>query len=330
MRDLEPWTRILHEATRAPSPHNTQPWRVRLIDPAHAELFLDAERLMPDEDPTGCFVVSAAGVFIEAVSLLCANHGLRLETHLYDISLDQPMIPIARLTLVDSCDVIGDPSLTKRLATRRTSRLPHRGQTITSKSSNQLASLAEQYGQCFEFTAEQNKIAQMMARNTQAITDDMNNRAYQKEFVGWLRSKRAAKETRDGLAKQNMRVGLLDEFILRHTPWVLRLPLLHVLIAKRYDRLLGQTDHIGWFTGPFWEYDQAVAAGRFLLRYWLMLDQMGMGMHPLGNLATNPEAEAWFTDRFTGGRRPWLIFRFGSTSTPPSSYRLPLKEVLLD
>eukprot|EP00752_Nemacystus_decipiens_P013541 g11999.t1 len=244
---------------------------------------------MPHEDPTGCFVVSAAGVFIEAVSLLCANEGLGLDTELYKINLDQPMIPVARLKLVETPCVVGDASLTDHLGTRRTSRLSHTGKVIAAESADQLTALAQQHGQSFEFTTDPDQIAQMMARNNQAIIDDMNNKAYQAEFVGWLRRKRAAAETRDGLATENMRFSLIDEFMLRRMPWLLRLPLIGTLIARHYDRLLGQTDHIGWFTGPFWEYDQAVTAGRFLLRFWLMLDRAGMSMHPLGNLATNPD-----------------------------------------
>jgi nitroreductase len=60
----DPWREILEVARRAPSPHNVQPWRVKLVSREDAELFIDGQRTLPKEDLTGSFLLSAMGMFL--------------------------------------------------------------------------------------------------------------------------------------------------------------------------------------------------------------------------------------------------------------------------
>jgi hypothetical protein len=58
------WEPIIQTALRTPSPHNTQPWRLRIKDDSHATLFMETARMLPDEDTTGHFLVCAMGMFL--------------------------------------------------------------------------------------------------------------------------------------------------------------------------------------------------------------------------------------------------------------------------
>lgn len=323
------WQTILTGAVQAPSPHNTQPWRVRVCDDRRAELYLDASRLIV-ADKTGCFQVSAAGIFIEAVRIVAADIGFRLGVELHEIDLAEAMIPIARMTLEEGGGIVHagvDPHL---LAQRCTSRLAHDGRKLSSDEYESLGRLAETYDQRFGYSTDVALIERTLAKNTQAVIEDMNVRPYREEFLGWLRNKRQAAATRDGMELSSMRMGALDYQLLRVAPWLLKTPGLRGPLSKRYRKTLGRTDHVGWLAGPFWAYPQAIEAGRFLLHFWLALSELGMGMHPFGNLVTNAGAKAWTGRELVGGEGVWLVFRFGHTSKPPKSVRLPLSEVLLD
>jgi hypothetical protein len=46
------WTRVVAAATRAPSIHNTQPWRFAATAD-RIDVFLDRDRALPVLDPTG-------------------------------------------------------------------------------------------------------------------------------------------------------------------------------------------------------------------------------------------------------------------------------------
>jgi hypothetical protein len=56
-----------------------QPWRVRILSADSAELFIDGTRTLPNEDHTGSFLLSGMGMFLEALSLVAAEPGFRME-----------------------------------------------------------------------------------------------------------------------------------------------------------------------------------------------------------------------------------------------------------
>lgn len=69
-------TRALRAATRAPSLHNTQPWRFT-VAPSRIEVHLDRERLLPVTDPEGreARMSCGAALFNLRAALLAAGRG---------------------------------------------------------------------------------------------------------------------------------------------------------------------------------------------------------------------------------------------------------------
>src|SRR5580704_15648492 len=82
MERFELWWTLLETAIQTPFPHNVQPWRIRLVSEREAELYIDRKRTLPKEDTTGSFILSAMGMFIEAIALLAAPRGFNLEYEL--------------------------------------------------------------------------------------------------------------------------------------------------------------------------------------------------------------------------------------------------------
>src|SRR5262245_50896891 len=107
--DTAAWRTLLEAARHAPSPHNVQPWRVRILDASHAELLIERRRTLPKEDPTGSFIVLTMGLFIETLRLVAAHRGRALQDELLQDpssfttsnleSLPDAIVPFARLQL---------------------------------------------------------------------------------------------------------------------------------------------------------------------------------------------------------------------------------------
>ena len=209
MQRFEPWWTLLETAIQIPSPHNVQPWRIRLVSEQEAELYIDGKRTLPKEDTTGSFILSTMGMFVEAIALLVASRGLSLEYELdhpaewYAEAIIQDtktdLIPFARLRL-SPCSPRENPYPESLFLKRRTSRISLLPTPIGDNASTALANLATQWGQRYEQITDSEQIENILAHNTNALFEDLNTPAYHDEIVSWFRfTDRAAKRHRDGL-----------------------------------------------------------------------------------------------------------------------------------
>jgi len=75
---MDVWKTLLETARYAPSPHNVQPWRLRILSDDTADLLIEKRRTLPKEDPTGSFIILSMGLFIEALTVVAANSSFKL------------------------------------------------------------------------------------------------------------------------------------------------------------------------------------------------------------------------------------------------------------
>ena len=332
------WRAILSVARRAPSPHNVQPWRVRLVSDRAAELFIDGARTLPNEDTTGSFLLSAMGMLIEAIDLVAAGHGLRLQAWQHGDAADvaalvsrpgaRGLIPFARLDLVDAAGVQPEYDEALFLA-RRTSRIPLRPDPVPAIATRRLADLSAQWGHAYAQLSTPEAIEPAVDRNIDAVFHDMNVPHYHDEITEWFRyTRRATERTQDGLDWRCMNLSRVEFWLSARLPGLLRFPPSRAVFKRRYRRQLWPVPAIGVLAGNFFDPREAVHAGRFLMRFWLEVARLGLAMHPYGNLVTNPDAASWFS-RHTGIPDAWLIFKLGASDVPPLSKRRDVEDILL-
>ena len=331
------WTDLLSTAIRAPSPHNVQPWRVRILSEYEADLFIDSKRTLPKEDTTGSFIILTMGMFLEALRLLAANKSFQLEYILHhEISWyvnqilethEQAFFPFARLQLKPGPPTSIDPELFHK---RRTSRLSLKPDAISETQIESLRSLARSWNQRFEVITDSELIERILAKNTEAVFEDLNNSDYHDEIVEWFRfSDKASQATRDGLDYRCMNTSRVAFWLSARFPQLLQQPLSGSVLAKVYRSQLGRVPTIGMLAGDFWEPEAAFDDGRFLMQFWLETARQNLYIHPYGNLVTNTSASTWLSN-VTKVPHIWLIFKIGYSEEPPASYRRSVEEILLD
>ena len=78
--DEQDWAQIVAAATRAPSIHNTQPWRF-VAGPERLDVHFDTDRALPVLDPTGRQQIISCGSSVEfaVVALAAAGHAAEVE-----------------------------------------------------------------------------------------------------------------------------------------------------------------------------------------------------------------------------------------------------------
>jgi hypothetical protein len=315
-QQFELWWTLLETAIQTPSPHNVQPWRIRLLSKQEAALYIDGKRTLPEEDPTGSFILSAMGMFVEAIALLAAPLGFRLayelsnaaEWYAQTIVHDRKtgLLPFARLRL-SPCAPAENPYPESLFLKRRTSRISLLPTPVEDIEVAALANLATQWGQRYEQISDPDQVENILVHNTNALFEDLNTPTYHDEIVSWFRfTDRSAKQHRDGLDWRCMNTSRTAFWLAARMPRLLVLPCAGSLLRRLYRQQLGLVPTIGLLSGDFFRASNAFETGRFLIRFWLETARLGLFIHPYGNLVTNSSAANWLAQT-TKVKDIWLF-----------------------
>jgi hypothetical protein len=336
---MDDWRALLEIAIHAPSPHNVQPWRVRVVSDDAAELWIEKHRTLPKEDVTGSFIILTMGMFLETLGLAAAHRGLAVEWTLVHPpdwyraeNLErqpQALLPFARLSLRPDPQVRADVPL-ELIRRRQTSRLPYGREPVTPEHATQLDQVARPWNHRYGQIVEAARVERLLGWNIDAVIADLNHAPYREEMSGWLRYFEATSSRhRDGLDARCMNVAPWELWFPFRWPGALRWPPTERWFRKRYRQQIGPVATLGYLSGKFWDPRDAFDCGRFLVRFWLECTRLGYFIHPYGNLVTHrPVAER--VEQELGEKLIWLVFKIGRCATPPRSRRRSVDQVLLD
>jgi nitroreductase len=327
------WVELVEDARLAPSPHNTQPWRVHVLSETEAELHADIGRTLPDTDSDGAFMTCTFGAFVEALDVAAATHGLTVHAHCLYPNLGagaEPHPVVARLRLVERDEGPAFPR--ELLERRRTHRGRFDGRPVGADALTALEALAAEAGHTASFTSDPAVVEWVVRLNADTLFDDLSQPVVRAEIARWIRrSEREARDRRDGFAPSCLGFPgwLVRLFFFRHRLFAVR-PV-RALARALFLRTTGGTATVGWIRGPWSSPDDHFRAGRMLMRFWLELTRCGLYLQPFGSVITNVSAHAQMVERLDAdeeGQQVWLLLRIGSAAAPPRSLRLRVDEVL--
>lgn len=118
---------MLAYAILAPSPHNRQPWQIRLDGEDGLTVFCDPGRRLPETDPPDRQITIGFGAFLELLRQAAAEKGYRAEIAAFPGGEPYPRLdgrPIASVRLVPDITTPRDP-LFAEILTRRTVHEPY-------------------------------------------------------------------------------------------------------------------------------------------------------------------------------------------------------------
>lgn len=319
------WDAIGDLARLAPSPHNTQPYRIRPRSEREAELVLLCDRLLPDEDRGNLYVLAAFGVFQAALERAGRACGYAVAVAARD-ELDG-----ASLVRTSGSVVVGtawlepsaephDPTHASLLTLRRTSRLPYHERSIGRATLAELGRVARTADHHLLVVSEPAFVQRMLERNAHAIVDNLQDSREREEIRGWHRLG-ATPSIGDGLWQQPMNQPAWQLRAVFTVPWLFALQPVRSLAVARYVRTQRGTRHIAFLDGAFSTWPELVAAGRMLFELWLAMAASDVYMQPFGSLLTNPRHAAWVAQQ-TGLERVWLLMRLGFSDPPPAAPRI--------
>lgn len=291
-------------------------------------------------DPLGRFTWLTGGVFIEICSIAAHSFGFDLAVA-YDYS---PMYPngdvetpktIARLRLVPGTRALGDLDANLILQ-RQTSRLPYDGSMCPPEVIADLKTEARRHNHEFETRADSEAIRWVVELNKQALFHDLDDNQLRTELIKWLRFDRREEDLlNDGLSARCLTFSgpLLRSFFMNHKFWTM--PGVRDIAGAVYGATMKGIGTIGWLRGRYVTNQDWIAAGKVMIRLWLILTRHGYYWHPYGSVITSEKARqnmiAYLNlpDEAGGENMVWLLLRLGRSAPPPLSRRLPFEDIML-
>lgn len=321
---------LLAEVRLAPSVHNIQPTRWRLVGGDALLLLEDIERRLPAADPTGHDVRLSHGAAVEGLSLALGRHGLRIVEiePVTEAAISGDLLPVARI--VTAAGGALDP-----LADLVASRISWRGgfRAFGPASEAALDGLAASSTDLL-LVRDPPAVGEIARLADEAGFHFLCDDAHRAELLRWMRLSRSDPAyLRDGLSAEAMAMPGVVAVGTRLVLGPLFPPLRRLGLAATLASERGKFTNsaIALFHRP--EGEDPLATGRAFYRAWLMLTAQGLAACPVSVLADWPASNRRLVERHgvPAGRRLVNVFRLGvPTETPLGARaRLPVAELIV-
>ncbi|AKF09777.1 Acg family FMN-binding oxidoreductase [Sandaracinus amylolyticus] len=184
---------LVERATRAPSSHNTQPWRFREESDRVVALRADRTRVLSINDPEDRELTISCGAALLHLRVAAAAVGLTTSVSILPSIEDRDLL--ARVSLAEGVVDPVDRTLARAIDTRRTERGRMHERPVPDALLRELESAAVREGAWLHVVRaprERDAIASLAAEGDRRLFAD---REWRRELAVWLRSRRAG----DGL-----------------------------------------------------------------------------------------------------------------------------------
>jgi nitroreductase len=184
------WADVVAAATRAPSIHNTQPWRFT-ASAERLEVRLDRDRALPVLDPSGRQQVISCGIAVEFAVVALAAAGSAAEVDLLPDPADPDHLATVRLTGPHEASP-DDRALAEAIDRRHTVRAPFQARAVPGELVESLQAEAARFGTwCKPITRSEEEVATVFLIS-RAEEMEQSDPAYLAELQQWVRTDPAA------------------------------------------------------------------------------------------------------------------------------------------
>jgi len=311
-------------AVLAPSGHNTQPWRFRIVQGSEVQVFADRSRALPVVDPDDRELVLSCGAALFFLRVALSHFGLGAQTQLCPRP-DQPDLLATVRVGADGAETLA--GLFDAIGTRSTNREAFEDEVVPAELRVGLRDAAQRES-CRLWSSDRRELREALAALVaQGDVEQMADSAFRTELAHWVRRSRAS--THDGMPAYAFGVNEHLDFV---TP-------LAALTIRRFNRGKSQAakDHELAVGSPLLAVlstegdgvEDWMRAGQALARVLLLAEANGLRASYLNQPIEVAALRARVGAIADGAACPQVLLRmgFGPPRTPPTPRR-PVAEVL--
>jgi hypothetical protein len=305
--------RILRAAAAAPSSHNTQPWRVKILDQRHWLLCADEGRWLTVVDPTRRELALSLGTFVENLSVAAGGLGYRVEAEVKARNLTDS--DFVEIWLRNSVPTGAPPD---RITFRRTLR---RGFLPTPLSADVLRRITRELPGVVYFPRGSREATYLAEGTTEAFRTQSHRDDAQSELSRWIRfSSDDIRQHGDGLTPATMELSGFSEWYVRHF-------MSAESVMERSFREKGiegtrrQTNEgAGWLVASTQRAtpDDLIRVGREYERFLLSLREQDIAAHPMTQMIEEEPWRSTLASELNIDGIPQFIIRIGYVQSYPA------------
>jgi hypothetical protein len=321
---VKEFTKMVEYAIKAPSGHNTQPWKFKITNEA-IDVYPDFSRSLPVADNDHRALYISVGAATE--NLCIAAHELGYESYVSILTDDRGKYYV-RIDLQEVEKLYSDP-LFMQIPKRQTNRKVYTGWHLADDTIEVLKGvlLENDVHTYFYKNGEEefNKLREFVYRGNEIL---MNNNNFKDELIEWSRLKKEqVVMKKDGLAYAVMDLPTVPEWIRKP---ILKLQLNTKIQNKLDQKKIDSSSHLVLFTTSNNTPEGWIAMGRSLERFLLETTLLGVADAFLNQpCKVNVLAEEMMTKLDINGEYPTLLMRIGHASPMPYSPRKEINEVTI-
>jgi nitroreductase len=300
--------KILYYASLAGNSHNTQPWKVKVIDDYTIEVYADTLRHLRVVDPTRRGLFISLGAFIENINLAAGSLGYYADIVIKAEKPTDTLAAIIKLSKTEKTNFNLED-----LENRKTTRTPFESKPIAEKD---LKQIAENFQNLVFIPANSDNGKYISTKTLEAYTQQANDENAKNELAAWIRFSNAdVKANRDGLTTGGMGINGFGGFMVRNffKPADSKK---QSFVDKGVDKTKAQVDNCaGWIlisqtedTPENW-----INTGRIYERINITCSRLGIGFHPMNQMIEEANFESEANANLSIDGRIQFVARIGYT-----------------
>jgi nitroreductase len=315
---------ILQQTVKAPSGHNTQPWKFRVVADS-ITIFPDYGRALPVVDADNHALFISLGCALENLVIAAAHFGYdtTVEMHLENKgaeSIEVHLRPAA---------ANADGALYEYMDARQVTRNKYNGAPIPPADMEKLKTSTKQEDVQAFFVTDKNEMEKLLALVKEGNIRQFSNPSFVKELMHWIRfNKTDAEQTGDGLfgaATGNPSVpAWFGKLFMKLTASPKK-------EAAKWDDLIHSSSALLIFIAERDDKKAWINVGRSFERTMLTATSLHIN-HAHANMPCEEvELRKKLSNQLnlTKEQQPLLLIRLGYSEKMPYSFRRPLADVVL-